>query len=278
MRTWLITGCSSGIGRGVAQAALDAGDNVVVTARNPDAIREFKECFPDRALAVMLDVTDVAQCSRAVRAAEERFGNIDVLVNNAGYGYRAAVEESARPEVERLFETNFYGPARLMNLVLPSMRRRRSGTIVNVTSMGAVRAAVGNAYYSASKAALEMVSDGLRKEAAPLGIRVMMVEPGAFRTNFYDSLAGSNEGIGDYDATVAAMRVGDGAVPHDQPGDPLEAGRVIVEMVGRDELPERLALGSDAVSVLEGEYRQRLEELGRMRSTSARTDFDEHLR
>jgi NAD(P)-dependent dehydrogenase (short-subunit alcohol dehydrogenase family) len=273
--TWLITGCSTGIGRGIARAALEAGENVVACARHPEALVGLDDDVPGALLAQRLDVTSEDEATAAVESARARFGPIDVLVNNAGYGYRAAVEESAPAQVERLFETNLYGPVRLMDLVLPEMRSRHAGTIVNVSSIGGVRAAVGNAFYSASKAALEMVSDGLRKELDGLGVRVLIVEPGAFRTSFYDSLEGSSRRIADYDATIAAMRVGEGIEqPHDQPGDPMAAGHVIVDVVrGERELPVRLPLGRGATQVLRYEYRARLDELASWKDVSASADF-----
>ncbi|MGI6218222.1 MAG: SDR family NAD(P)-dependent oxidoreductase [Coriobacteriales bacterium] len=275
MGNWFVTGASSGIGRGVVSAALEAGNNVVATARNTASLHDLEDSSSGNLLILKLDVTDAIARKSAVEEAEKRFGSIDVLVNNAGYGYRAAVEESDREQVDRLFETNFFGPAALMNLVLPGMRASHSGTIVNVTSMGAVRAAVGNAYYSASKAALEMVSDGLRKESEHLGIRVMMVEPGAFRTRFYDSLVGSDRIISGYDQSVGAMRIHPGDdIPHNQMGDPAKAGKVIVDVVSGDKLPERLVLGSDAHNVLVKEYERRLKELEDSQVLSSSTDFD----
>jgi NAD(P)-dependent dehydrogenase (short-subunit alcohol dehydrogenase family) len=279
-KTWLVTGCSSGIGLGIVSAALEAGDKVVAGVRREgslDSLRDSFSGYADRLLVLRLDVTDPQKESDAVEAACGRFGNVDVLVNNAGYGYRAAVEESDREQVDRLMETNLFGPARLINLVLPQMRSRGAGTIVNVSSIGGVRAAPANAYYSASKAAIEMVSDGLRKELAVLGIRVMIVEPGAFRTRFYDSLEGSATRISDYDGAIGSMRVDKGTErPHNQPGDPMAAGRAIVGVVrGNAELPVRLALGSDAVRVLRQEYQQRLDELAAFEQISASADFGE---
>ncbi|MGI6032503.1 MAG: SDR family NAD(P)-dependent oxidoreductase [Coriobacteriales bacterium] len=275
MKTWLITGCTSGIGLGILHAVLATGENVVAGVRHPEALDSLTAKYPDTLAIVKLDVTDDAQRRNAVKSAQERFGQVDVLVNNAGYGYRAAVEESDREQVDHLFETNLFGPAALMNLILPEMRKRRDGTIVNVTSMGAVRAAVGNAYYSATKAALEMVSDGLRKELVDLGVRVLMVEPGAFRTGFYDALEGSAEHISDYDSTVDAWRVGPGIEQrHDQPGDPEAAGRVIVETVAKDEMPERLVLSRSAVDVLRTEYQKRLEELDTWEDASISADYE----
>src|SRR5579862_4057291 len=207
MSTWFITGCSTGLGRALAAAVLDRGDNAIVTARDLATVRDLAAAHPDTALAVSLDVTQAAQAAAAVRAAHERFGGIDVLVNNAGYGYRAAVEEGDDADVQRLFATNFFGPVTLIKTVLPGMRARRSGAIVNVSSIGARRTPEGSGYYSAVKAALEGMSGSLRKELAPLGITVTAVEPGAFRTDFSGrSLEQSGTVIADYAGTAGKRR------------------------------------------------------------------------
>lgn len=275
MRTWLITGCSTGIGRGIAKAALAAGDQVIVTTRRVDTIENFVREYPKTALVLPLDTTDADSMQAAVEKGQERFGTIDVLVNNAGYGYRAAIEESEAGAVQKMFETNVFGPAKLMNLVLPQMRRQKSGMIVNVSSIGAVRAPVANGYYSATKAALEMISEAADKESSHLGIQVMIVEPGAFRTNFYQSLQGTKKEIGDYDASVNAMRLENMQDNHDQPGDPDKAGVLIVKVVQGGKLPKRLPLGSDAVRIIRTELQRRLAELKEVEGLSVQTDFKE---
>ena len=276
MKTWLITGCSSGIGKGIANAVLKKGDNAIVTARNIEELKEFKVNYPQTAYILKLDVTLDKDIDNVVKKGIEKFGQIDVLVNNAGYGYRAAVEESEFEEVRKMFETNFYAPAKLINKVLPQMRVRKSGAIINVTSIGAIRAAVGNAYYSASKSALELISDGLHKEASHLGIKVMMVEPGAFRTNFYNansSLKGSSIKIDDYNETVGKMRIENVIDNHNQLGDPMKAGEVIVETIEKEDYPEHLLLGSDAVKMAITEFENRIEEAKKWKSISIKTDF-----
>src|ERR1700712_4090033 len=170
MATWLITGCSTGLGRALAEAVLAHGHHAVVTARDVSAVQDLADAHPDAALAVALDVTDEAQVTAAVRLGEQRFGRIDVLVNNAGYGYRAAVEEGDDEDVERLFATNVFGAVAMVKAVLPGMRSRRSGAIVSISSIGARISPAGSGYYSASKAALEALSASLRSELAPLGI------------------------------------------------------------------------------------------------------------
>lgn len=274
MRTWLITGCSSGIGRGIAVAALRAGDKVAVTARSIEKVKDITEKYPDTAIAVRLDLTDSESIREAVKEVRNKFGQIDVLVNNAGYGYRAAVEESERSQIDRLFQTNVFGPAELMNLCLPEMRERHSGMIINVSSMGAVRAAVGNGFYSASKAALDLLSDAVSKETKQLGIKVMIVEPGAFRTNFFDSLKGTEIEIKDYADTAGKMRIENAVNLHNQPGDPYRAGKVIVDMINSEKIPERLALGSDAVKVISTELERRLSEVKRLSEISSQSDYE----
>ncbi len=273
MKTWLITGCSTGIGRGIAKAALKAGDQVVVTARNTASIEDFNEEYPDRALIQSLDLTDEKSMRQAVDTVLSHFGKIDVLVNNAGYGYRAAIEESEESDIKTMFETNVFGPGKLMNLVLPGMRKQRQGLIINMSSIGAVRAAVGNGYYSASKAALELISEAVDKESSHLGIRVMIVEPGAFRTNFYDSLKGSKKKIEDYNRSVDKMRLENVVNNYEQPGDPLKAGELIVRLVQAGNIPKRLPLGSDAVKVIESELDRRLDELNTVKRFSIQTDY-----
>ena len=196
MSTWLITGCSTGLGRSLAAAVLARGDNAIVTARDAAKVEDLAKAYPDTALALALDVTDPAQVGESARQAEARFGGVDVLVNNAGYGYRAAVEEGDDTDVQLLFATNFFGAVAMIKAVLPGMRAARRGAIVNISSIGARICPAGSGYYSASKAALEGMSGSLRKELQPLGITVMAVEPGAFRTDFAGrSLSQSAEAI-----------------------------------------------------------------------------------
>src|SRR5919112_4590552 len=175
MSTWLITGCSTGLGRDLARAVLERGHNAVVTARDASTVADLVEAHPDTALALSLDVTDQAQVTAAVQQAEERFGGVGVLVNNAGYGYRAAVEEGEDADVAQLFATNFFGPVAMIKAVLPGMRQRRRGAIVNISSIGARICPPGSGYYAATKAALEGLSGSLRKELQPLGIQVIAV-------------------------------------------------------------------------------------------------------
>ena len=219
MTTWFITGASSGLGAALARAVLDHGHNAVITARNTGQVQGLADAHPDSALVLPLDVTDHDQVVAAVIAATKWFGSIDVLMNNAGHGYRAAVEEAAVDEVDGLFATNFFGPVDLIKQVLPQMRERRSGTIINVSSIGAPRSNPASGYYTATKAALEGMSDALNREVAPLGIRVMVLEPGAFRTDFAGrSLTQSRTVIDDYAGTAGKRRKENDRVHGTQPG------------------------------------------------------------
>ncbi len=275
MATWLVTGCSSGLGREMASEALKRGHRVVATARDASRVRDFEESFPDTALAVALDVGDRARIGAVVAAAEERFGPVDVLVNNAGHGYRAAIEEADEDEVAELFTTNFSGPLALIKAVLPAMRARRSGAIVNISSIGAPRSNAGSGYYSATKAALEAASDGLRREVGPLGITVLVVEPGAFRTDFAGrSLLQSASAIEDYAGTAGRRRKENDTTHGTQAGDPARAPAAIIAALEDPNPPFRLLLGSDAVTVVRDELAERLAEIDTWEVTSRATDFD----
>lgn len=274
--TWLITGCSTGLGKNIAKVLLENGKKVAVTARKTDTVRELGEAFPDNALILPLDVTDPEAVKKAVEKTCEAFGGIDVLVNNAGYGYRAAVEEGLEEDVQRLFETNFFGPVRMIKEVLPHMRSRRKGVIVNVSSVAVEYTMPGSGYYSASKCALEGLSDGLRRETEPLGIKVMVVEPGAFRTDFSGrSLTQSVRAISDYDETAGKRRIGADKTHGTQPGDPYRAAQRIMETVDAGDVPFRLVLGRDAVEVVEASLQQRTAELEKWKTVSVQTDYEQ---
>ena len=274
MTTWLITGCSSGIGRGIAKAVLKHGDNAVVTARNISTVTDIVENYPDTAIAVPLDITNKESIAGAVKAAADNFGGVDILVNNAGYGYRSSVEEGEEESVNLLFNTNFFGPIELIKQVLPYMRAQKNGAILNVSSIAAARSGVGSGYYASSKAALELMTDGLMKEVAPLGIKVMTVEPGAFRTKFYDtSLKGTQKQIEDYADTAWKTRKENIVDNQDQPGDPDKAGEVIYETMKKENLPKRLLLGSDAVKIVSAEMKERLQEIEDWSAVSKQTDY-----
>ncbi|WP_297599371.1 oxidoreductase [Mycobacterium sp.] len=274
MSTWLITGCSTGLGRALAEAVIGAGHNAVVTARDAATVAGLAESAPERVLAVALDVTKPAQVASAVQQARERFAHIDVLVNNAGYGYRAAVEEGGDADVRALFETHFFGTVAMIKAVLPDMRARRRGAIVNISSIGAQLTPVGSGYYSAAKAAIEGMSGSLRGELAPLGISVTIVEPGAFRTDFAGrSLIQSATVIDDYAATAGQRRKENDTMHGNQPGDPAKAGDAIIAAVESPEPPVFLLLGPDALAAYRYVADARAGEIRNWEGLTSSTDF-----
>ncbi len=274
MTTWLITGCSTGLGRALADAVIAAGHNAVVTARDVAKVADLAEATPGRVLAVALDVTEPAQVTLAVRQAEERFGGVDVLVNNAGYGYRAAIEEGDDADVRTLFDTHFFGTVAMIKAVLPGMRARRSGAIVNISSIGATVTPVGSGYYSAAKAAIEGMSGALRGELEPLGISVTVVEPGAFRTDFAGrSLTQSTTVIDDYAGTAGQRRKENDTMDGSQAGDPAKAGAAIIAAVESTEPPAFLLLGPDALGLYRYIAEKRANEIGKWEQLTSGTDF-----
>ena len=251
MGRWLITGCSTGFGREIARAALEAGHSVAVTARNVDAVADFVDQFGDRALALPLDVTDRDQVTSAVGSVEKTFGGIDVLVNNAGYGYMAAVEEGEDAEVRKLFDTNYFGVVDTLKAVLPAMRARRSGHVINISSMTGLVANPPNAYYSSTKFALEALTEALAKEVGPLGIKVTAIEPGAFRTDWAArSMQESSTPIGDYDDNVGARKTLIKQFADHLPGDPRKVAEAVLMVAGLDDPPLRLLLGRDVLAAV----------------------------
>src|SRR5215475_4568753 len=255
---WFITGCSTGFGRELARAVVARGYRTVVTARNPQQVEDLVAGHQDRTLALRLDVTDPAQVAQTVRRAEERFGGIDVLVNNAGIGYFAAVEENDEAEVRRMFEINFFGLARMTRAVLPGMRKRRSGHIVNIASICGFAAMPSLGDYSATKFAVEGLSECLALEVGPLGIRVTLVEPSGFRTNWAGSSANETHAeIADYAATAGATRRALRDLSGKQPGDPVRAANAIIQAVEAPAAPLHLLLGKDALQMA----REKLEDL-----------------
>lgn len=274
MTTWLITGCSSGLGRELASAVLAGGDSAVVTARDPGAVADVCAAYPDRALAAALDVTSPEQVREAVARGTERFGGIDVLVNNAGYGYRAAVEEGDPADVARLFATHVHGPVDLVKAVLPGMRARRSGTIVTISSIAARSSAAGSGYYAAAKAAMEALTSSLRVEVAPLGIAAFSVEPGAFRTDFSGrSLTQAATAIEDYAGTAGRRRKENDTMDGTQPGDPSRAAGAIIAAVAAAEPPALLVLGSDARTRLAEVLAEQQADLDAWAEIGVGTDF-----
>jgi len=250
MARWLITGCSTGFGREIARAALEAGHSVVVTARQADAVQDFVDEFGDRAVAVALDVTNVGQVAAAVATAEDAFGGIDVLVNNAGHGYLSAVEEGEDAEVRKLFDVYYFGAVDMIKAVLPAMRARGSGHIVNMSSMTGLVANPPNAYYSSTKFALEAVTEALATEVRPLGIKVIAIEPGAFRTDWATrSMKESATPITDY-ADVAARKDLIKQFADHLPGDPRKVAEAVLMVTELDDPPLRLLLGRDVLKAM----------------------------
>jgi NAD(P)-dependent dehydrogenase (short-subunit alcohol dehydrogenase family) len=275
MSTWLITGCSTGLGRALAEAVIAAGHNAVVTARDVGRVADLADDRADRVLALPLDVTDPAQVTNAVSQAEEKFGAIDALVNNAGYGYRAAVEEGDDADIRTLFETQFFGAVAMIKAVLPGMRARRSGAIVNISTIGVQIMPVGSGYYAASKAALEGMSGSLRAELQPLGISVTVVEPGAFRTDFAGrSLTQSSTVIDDYAETAGKRRKEHDTMHGTQPGDPAKAAQAIIAAVESDEPPAFLLLGNDALNTYRLLNTARLDTINTWEDLTTSTDLD----
>ena len=276
MSTWFITGCSTGLGRALAEAVIGTGHNAVVTARDVTKVADLADTAPERVLAVALDVTKPEQVTSAVQQAQERFADgIDVLVNNAGYGYRAAVEEGDDAEVRALFETHFFGTVAMIKAVLPRMRARRSGAIVNISSIGATVTPVGSGYYAAAKAAIEGVSGALRGELAPLGISVTIVEPGAFRTDFAGrSLVESATIIDDYAATAGPRRKTNDPMHGNQAGDPAKAGAAIIAAVEASDPPAFLLLGPDALALYRYVADGRASEIAKWEKLTSSTNLD----
>lgn len=242
---WFITGCSTGFGRQLAKHVLTLGYRVVVTARNPEEIKDLS--VYGEALILKLDVTDQGLVNASIKAAEDKFGRIDVLVNNAGIGYFAAVEESEEEQIRKMFEINFFGLSRMIHAVLPNMRKQRKGFIVNLSSVGGLRSFPSIGYYNATKFAVEGLSEALWQEVEPLGIKVMLVEPSGFRTDWAGRSANeSRRQIDDYAITAGVWRSQVRAVSGKQPGDPVRAVRAIVKAIESQNPPHRLLLGNDA--------------------------------
>ena len=274
-RVWLITGASSGFGRAIAEAALVAGDIVVATARRADALADLVASAPDRVAAVALDVTDPDRIRAAVGEVLDRHGRVDVLVNNAGRGAIGAAEETTDAELRDLMDLHFFGPAALTRAVLPGMRERGSGAIVQMSSMGGRFTFPGVGAYSATKFALEGWSEALAKEVERFGIRVLIVEPGAFRTSFNGPGALLvSKPIAAYDDQIEPLRTG---MPDDdgkQPGDPAKAAAAILQALDSDDPPLRLALGNDAVDAISDALDNAKVELSAWESVGRSAVFD----
>ena len=271
---WLITGCSTGFGRELAGQVLAQGDRVVLTARKPEQVQDIAARYPGSAHVLSLDVTNEEAIRKAVADAEAHFGRIDVLVNNAGYGYFSAIEEGEDAEIRRQFETNVFGLMSLTRHVLPGMRSRRSGHIINISSIGGLLAFPATGYYHATKWAVEGFSESLSREVAPLGIKVTIVEPGAFRTDWSGrSVIESKALIDDYDATAGLRRRQARANSGKQPGNPALGAAAIIKAVAMEQPPLRLPLGSDAHRLLTARADELRASFEAVEALSISTDF-----
>ncbi|HET8612038.1 MAG TPA: oxidoreductase [Sphingomonas sp.] len=274
MRTWLITGCSTGIGRAIAGHVLAIGEQAVVTARRAEDIADIVATAPDRAIAAPLDVARPDQVRAAVQAAVDRFGAIDVLVNNAGYGYVAAIEEGDDAAVRAMFDVNFFGALDMIRAVLPGMRARGGGLILNISSLAGRVANPATGFYSASKHALEGLSGALAREVAPLGIRVCSIAPGMFRTDFSGrSLRSGDRGVTDYGHVHDRMGLVASADGRQQ-GDPLKLAAAVVAVADMAEPPVQLLLGGDAYRAVAARMEETRAEMEACRDLSCGTDFD----
>ena len=273
---WLVTGCSTGFGRELAKVLIGRGYRVVATARDPAKIADLVQGHAGTALAVKLDVDRPADIAAAVDATLRKFGRVDVLVNNAGYGYLAAVEEGEDADIRAMFETNFFGLATLIRAVLPLMRAQKSGAIVNISSMGGFIGNPGSGYYAGTKFAVEGLSEALSKEVAPFGIKVLIVEPGPFRTDWGGrSLKTPRRPIEAYAETAIARRGQIQGYSGSQPGDPVRAAEAIIATVERPDPPLRLPLGNVAYDVMAAEIEAVRKEIASVEAVARGADYPE---
>jgi NAD(P)-dependent dehydrogenase (short-subunit alcohol dehydrogenase family) len=273
---WFITGASSGLGLAIGNLVLQRGGRLVATARDARSVQDLARVGGDRVLALSVDVANGSQIAEAVTRAEGRFGAIDVLVNNAGYGLLGSIEEASDEEIRRIMEVNFFGQVRLIKASLPKMRERRRGYIVNMSSMAGVRAAGGAGYYAASKYAVEGMSNALRQELQPLGIGVMVVEPGPFRTNYAEKYLNlAKRSIADYEETAGRLRANVAARHGTQPGDPNRAACAIIDALEHEFPPSHLALGALAAQNIRETLEEQLRQLELFRPKAAMADFPE---
>ncbi|WP_405447165.1 oxidoreductase [Streptomyces achromogenes] len=273
-KVWLVTGASSGFGRAITEAAVAAGDLVVGAARRPEALEDLVAAHPGKVEALRLDVTDGAAIEAAVADVVARHGRIDVLVNNAGRTHVGAVEETTEQELRDLFELHIFGPTALVRAVLPHMRERRSGAIVQMSSMGGQMSFAGFGAYSGTKFALEGISEALADEVADFGIKVLIVEPGAFRTSLFgDGRAGASPDSGVY-TKVSETRGFISGTDGTQPGDPAKAAAVILAALAAERTPLRLPLGDDGVSAVLGHLDQVRAEVTEWEKQTRATGFD----
>lgn len=275
-RSWIVTGCSTGIGRAIAEHALSLGDNVAVTARNPGDIQDLVDAHPQSAIALALDVADPAQVKEAVAAAEARFGAIDILVNNAGYGYVSSIEEGDIDAVKAMFDVNLFGALRMIQAVLPGMRRRRAGAILTISSLAGRIANPATGYYSSSKFALESLSEALAREVEGLGIRVCSIAPGMFRTDFSGrSLKTGTNSVEDYSDGVHARIELVKSVDGRQMGDPAKLAELVAAVAAMDQPPRQIIAGPDALAAITARMDEIREAIERHRPLSIATNLDD---
>lgn len=272
-RTWLVTGSSRGFGRALCEAILDAGDNLLATARDPDQLAGLGDGRPGKLATARLDVTSEEDATAAVATAITAFGALDILVNNAGYGDVGSVEDTPIDSFRRQIDTNLFGTILMTKAVIPHMREQRRGHIVQLSSVGGRVGAPGRAPYSTAKWGVEGFSEVLAQEMKLIGVRVTIVEPGGFRTDFAGSSTKLDTGRAEYDAVVGNAARMQAAYHGQQPGDPRRGAQAILAIVAADEPPLRLPLGSDALAAIERSDRARLDELAHWRPLSVSTDF-----
>ncbi len=271
---WFITGCSTGFGRELVQQVLAKGWRVVITARNLKSIDDLAKAGGDRALALALDVTDDKQIAAAVKAAESAFGQIDVLVNNAGYGYQATVEEGVESEIRAMFDANVFGLFAVTRAILPGMRKRRSGHIINISSVAGLAGFAGSGYYAASKHAVEGWSDSLLLEGKPLNIKVTCVEPGPFRTDWAGrSLKQTASQIAEYADTAASRMAGTAGGSGSQPGDPVRAALAMIAITEANDPPRHFVLGAIGWTNVSNRLKAALGDIDGWKTESLATDF-----
>lgn len=273
-RVWFITGVSAGLGRALAEVVLEAGERVVGTVRQAEQVSAFEALKPGASAALVMDVREAEQVKAAVRGAIERFGRIDVLVNNSGHGMLGAIEEVSDAEARALFDVNVFGVLNVLRAALPAMRAQRSGFVINMSSQGGVRSFPGSGHYCASKHALEAISDSLAMELADSGVKVLIVEPGPFRTEFAGrSMVVSEQVIEDYASTSGMRRATLKNVDGKQKGDPVRAARAILQAVNAPQPPRRLALGADALSVMREKVGQMQKDWETWEEVSLKADY-----
>jgi len=273
-KVWLITGCSRGLGRALAEAVLGAGHQLVATARDPISLNDLKEKYGNQVRLATVDVTNENDAGAAVQMAVDAFGKLDMLVNNAGYGTVNSIEERSLDDFRAEIETNLFGTIIMTKAVIPLMRKQAAGHIIQVSSIGGRIGPTGRAPYAAAKWGVEGFSETLSKEVGPIGIKVTIIEPGGFRTDFAGSSTSIREGISAYDATVGATARFQREYNGKQPGDPQKAANAIIQITEVDNPPLRLLLGTDAVTAAENYDRLKMEADLKWRHLSVSTDFD----